>query len=198
MANFDSAFERLLPDEGGWSDRPNDLGGETILGISRRANPDWEGWIYVDAGRDDPNFPQNVENDSRILRLAKSLYKHRYWDPVGGNHLRNQRLVDILFSIRVNSPPKTAIRFLQEALQYLSLNGERYRPTEIDGRFGPDTIRALEAYLAAMNGSEEAYDRLAWFVTAQWACRYADIVRSNPPQAENAKGWIDRTRRFWT
>ncbi|MDR2457828.1 MAG: hypothetical protein LBD41_05040, partial [Clostridiales Family XIII bacterium] len=34
--------------EGGYSNVPGDLGGETYAGISRKYNPDWQGWETLD------------------------------------------------------------------------------------------------------------------------------------------------------
>ena len=39
MSRFDDVFERVIGHEGGYSNDPNDSGGETIFGISKRAYP---------------------------------------------------------------------------------------------------------------------------------------------------------------
>lgn len=38
----------ILGHEGGYANHPADKGGETYRGISRKANPDWVGWKYID------------------------------------------------------------------------------------------------------------------------------------------------------
>ncbi len=38
----------ILSHEGGYANHPADKGGETYRGISRKANPNWEGWKYID------------------------------------------------------------------------------------------------------------------------------------------------------
>ncbi|MBW1801582.1 MAG: hypothetical protein JRJ85_12745, partial [Deltaproteobacteria bacterium] len=44
MAKFDEAFEKTTAIEGGYVFDPDDAGGETYKGISRRFNPSWGGW----------------------------------------------------------------------------------------------------------------------------------------------------------
>ena len=39
MANFDEEFNRIIFVEGGYVNDKDDAGGETYLGISRKANP---------------------------------------------------------------------------------------------------------------------------------------------------------------
>ena len=48
MANFDIAFRRTISAEGGYVNDPNDKGGETYMGISRRAHPTSKIWTYID------------------------------------------------------------------------------------------------------------------------------------------------------
>src|SRR6478736_3168268 len=46
--NFQKAYSHLIENEGGWNNDPTDKGKETYMGISRKHNPDWFGWQYVD------------------------------------------------------------------------------------------------------------------------------------------------------
>jgi len=39
MSAFEPAFEFMLPHEGGYADDPNDRGGQTKFGISKRQYP---------------------------------------------------------------------------------------------------------------------------------------------------------------
>ncbi len=49
MAKFIDAYKKVLNNEGIYSNDPDDAGGETYKGISRKANPNWDGWISIDA-----------------------------------------------------------------------------------------------------------------------------------------------------
>lgn len=49
MADFKTAYKKIEAAEGGYCFDPDDAGGETYKGISRKANPNWDGWISIDA-----------------------------------------------------------------------------------------------------------------------------------------------------
>lgn len=65
---FDSFIDKLLKREGGYVNDPDDRGGETKYGISKKANPD-------------------VDIASLTIDAAKSIYKSRYWDAIGADGL---------------------------------------------------------------------------------------------------------------
>src|SRR3546814_3606743 len=67
-AGFDSAVARVLGDEGGFVDDPVDRGGATNFGISSRAHPD-------------------VDVASLTCEDAVTLYRERYWEPIGRDQL---------------------------------------------------------------------------------------------------------------
>lgn len=62
--SFNKAFEIVVGLEGGYSNDPNDPGGETKYGISKRYNPD-------------------VDVKNLTLDQAKEIYLKRYWMPFG-------------------------------------------------------------------------------------------------------------------
>ena len=47
MAEFKKAYDKTMGHEGGYVHDPDDAGGETYKGISRRYHPGWEGWKVV-------------------------------------------------------------------------------------------------------------------------------------------------------
>lgn len=113
--NFDQAFTKLLGHEGGYSNHPDDPGGETMWGITlkvARANG------YVGEMRD---MPQAV---------AKAIAKALYWDKVHADSLPVQVRYSA-FDVAYNSGPLAAIKLLQRALG-----------VEADGILGPKTLEA--------------------------------------------------------
>ena len=113
---FDTAFDRLLGIEGGYSNHPADAGGETMWGITvavARANG------YMGPMRDMPK------------EFAKGVYRAKYWDTVRANELP-QSLRYAMFDAAVNSGPEQAIRWLQRAVGAAD-----------DGILGPVTLRCL-------------------------------------------------------
>lgn len=116
--NFDQAFEKLIGHEGGYSNHPDDPGGETMFGVTKKvavANG------YTGSMRDLP------------LATAKAIYRKSYWDSVRADELPDAVRFDV-FDCSVNSGPGQAIRFLQRATK-----------TAEDGKLGPVTLRAVLA-----------------------------------------------------
>jgi lysozyme family protein len=91
MISFDQAFTRLLGHEGGYSDDPQDPGGETNWGISRRSYP-------------------NVDIKNLTREQAMTIYHTDFWHPLGD---ANDAIKYQLFDFAVNSGINTAIRKLQ-------------------------------------------------------------------------------------
>lgn len=94
--NFDEAFDRLMRHEGGYVNDPNDPGGETKWGVSKRSYPD----------EDIPNMTQE---------RAKFIFRRDFWDRVGADGLADGvawQAADFAY----HSGPETAVRALQRAL----------------------------------------------------------------------------------
>jgi lysozyme family protein len=95
--NFDEAFALLIPREGGYVNNPNDPGGETKFGISKRAYP-------------------HLDIANLTLEQAKAIYLSDYWNkalcPSFPDPLRFQ-----LFDTAVNSGARQAVVLLQRALK---------------------------------------------------------------------------------
>ena len=93
--NFDKIIEKVLEHEGGYVNDPNDLGGETNYGITKRFYPD------VD-----------IKNLTR--EQAKDIYKRDYWDKNRVESLP-ENLWHIFFDMCVNMGRGTAVKILQRA-----------------------------------------------------------------------------------
>ena len=96
METFDRCVRAVLLEEGGLSDHPQDPGGLTKYGISRRAYPDLD-----------------------IRRLTMDdvieIYRRDYWNPVCGTDLPAS-LALLVFDSAVNQGVGTAARLLQKAV----------------------------------------------------------------------------------
>jgi lysozyme family protein len=96
MNTFDRAFELVIGHEGGYVDDPNDPGGETKFGISKRAYP-----------------KEDIAN--LTLERAKELYHRDYWLGLRADELP-EWLALPLFDYAVNSGVYAAVRALQRAV----------------------------------------------------------------------------------
>lgn len=94
--NFDTAFDRLLGSEGGYSNDPSDPGGETNWGISKRSYPD------VD-----------IRNLTR--EQAKEIYRADFYNRIHADEMPGSVAFQA-FDFAVNSGIDTAVRHLQRAI----------------------------------------------------------------------------------
>jgi len=80
--DFNHAFDFTLGWEGGYVNDPNDPGGETKFGISKRANP-------------------SVDIKALTVDGAKKIYKAKYWDAAGCKEM-DWPLNCVMFDMAVN------------------------------------------------------------------------------------------------
>ncbi len=116
--NFDLVFDRLIGHEGGYSNHPDDPGGETMWGVTiavaREAG-------YAGAMKDLPRLS------------AKAIYLDRYWKRAGADQYDGAIGFQV-FDAAVNHGIEQSVRFLQHAADVAE-----------DGHVGPVTIAAIQA-----------------------------------------------------
>ena len=123
MADFAPAYKKTMDIEKFiLTNTPGDAGGQTYSGISRRANPQWEGWKNIDRGQPVPES------------MVSTFYKAVYWDAVNGDLIMSPVIADSLFDFSVNAGVPTAKYLAQQAVK-----------TKSDGVFGPLTMAALNS-----------------------------------------------------
>jgi lysozyme family protein len=93
---FDEAFKIMVGHEGGYVNHPQDPGGETKYGISKRSYP----------GEDIKNM---------TLDRAKAIYLRDFWQAAGCDYVPPKARFS-LFDTAVNSGVRQAIKFLQRAV----------------------------------------------------------------------------------
>lgn len=93
---FNTAFDLLMANEGGYVNNPHDKGGETKYGISKTAYP-------------------NIDIPSLTIAQAKEIYKRDYWDMCKCDLLPDALSVAV-FDFAVNSGVVRAVKYLQSCL----------------------------------------------------------------------------------
>lgn len=93
--NFNQAFDRLMVSEGGYVNNPDDPGGETNFGVSKRSYPEVD---IKGLTRDD----------------AKAIYLRDFWER-GGMDQFDGAIAFQFFDLAVNCGIQTAARMLQRA-----------------------------------------------------------------------------------
>ena len=120
LTTFDEIIDVTLKHEGGYVNDPNDLGGETNFGITKRFYPDLD-----------------IKNLTK--EEAKDIYRRDYWDKYHTDDLPDN-LKHIYFDMSVNQGNKTAVKILQRAANAKGAN------LTVDGGFGPYTVMAIGKY----------------------------------------------------
>lgn len=123
--NYQTMLKRLLKHEGGYVNHPEDPGGETCCGVSRRWYPKWEGWTLLDRGF--------AWDSAEVQQAVSDFYYAYYYAALRLHTVKDQELAELLFNFSVNIGKKTAVRKLQRVLGL-----------EQDGLIGPATLAALD------------------------------------------------------
>ena len=95
VIDFNTAIDRVLSHEGGYVNNPDDPGGETQWGISKRTYPD-------------------VNIAALTREEAKNIYFRDFWAPVA-SRIEDQALCFQVLDAAVNHGMANAVRFLQRA-----------------------------------------------------------------------------------
>lgn len=96
MADFNKSIEPILLREGGSkiTNDPDDAGGLTKFGISKRSYP-----------------AEDIRN--LTIDRAKAIYKRDFWDKIGGDSLKDQAIADLLVDSAVNEGVVPAVKRAQ-------------------------------------------------------------------------------------
>lgn len=187
MAKFEISYKIIYDKEGGYVNHPDDKGGETIFGISRKYHPSWGGWQMVDQAKWfctekegskawDIELTNHCKANEGIVRLKLDFFKTLFWNPLQLDLVTSQKIANALFDASVNHDPKDAARMAQKALKIKE-----------DGIVGNQTISALNSvsewsFLNAFCSARKEY--------------YYNLVKKNPSQQVFLNGWISRAESF--
>jgi len=169
-------IEELIEREGGYVDHPADKGGPTRFGITE-AVARAHGYAGVMA-----ELPREE---------AAAIYRRLYWlrpkfDLVAD---RCPKVAAELFDTGANMGPAVAATFLQRALTALNRAGRDYSDLVPDGRVGPATLAALDAFLEA-RGRKGGESVLLRALEALQGERYLRLAEKRPANEAFLYGWL--------
>ena len=101
MANYKEAISKVLKHEGGYVNDPDDKGGETYKGISRKNWKVWSGWKIIDNSKSLANFPKCLYVNTLLNEYVVDFYKRNFWEPIGGDSIKDQSIANILMDAAV-------------------------------------------------------------------------------------------------
>ena len=174
--NVDELIDELIEREGGYVSHPADKGGPTRYGITdavARAHG------YAGAMAELPR------------EEAEAIYRRLYWLRPRFDRVAEQcpRLAAELFDTGANMGPAVAATFLQRALTALNRGGEDYPDLVPDGRIGPATLGALDAFLK-VRGAGRGETVLLRAVEALQGERYLRLAEKRPANEAFLYGWL--------
>lgn len=187
MANFSEAYDITLGHEGGYSNDPDDVGGETYKGVARAYYPSWAGWTIIDDSKSINNFPNNLRGNTALNTMIREFYKENYWNLFWGDRLPNQEVANELFDTGVNMGVGRAVKYLQKALNVLNRNQKNYADIVEDGGFGVNTMTALNQYLAI---DDESF--LLKIMNILQGYHYIEYATKSSTQQRFMRGWLNR------
>src|SRR4051812_10693489 len=174
--DVESLVDGLIDREGGFVDHPADKGGPTCFGITQavaRAN--------------------GYAGPMRLLPRGEAIaiYLRLYWQRPRLDEVakRSGRLAAELFDTGVNMGPAVAVTFLQRALTALNRGGTDYPDLTPDGRVGPSTLAALDAFLA-VRGQSSGETVLLRALEALQGERYLRLAERRPANEAFLYGWL--------
>ena len=106
--NFKNCLELVLKSEGGFVNNPQDPGGMTNLGITKKSLEEWLGHDV------DEKFMRKLTPE-----MAAPFYEQKYWRACYGEVLP-RGLDFVVFSFAVNAGPGRSVKLLQQAIGCLS------------------------------------------------------------------------------
>lgn len=185
--DLNEALNYTLQFEGGYANDPDDSGGETFRGISRRNWPAWPGWEKIDRAKLRGAITAKLINaaftgDKEMEQMVAAFYHKNFWRPFEILEA-DGRIMAKLFDTAVNVGVGGAVKMLQRAINRLGPISQ----LTVDGKIGPKTIAA---YSLATSGDEICF--LDTFCREQ-EDHYRRIVQRKPSQAKFLKGWLRRS-----
>ena len=198
---FEEAFKKLIKKEAGYSNIKEDRGGETYKGIARNFYPMWEGWKIIDELKNDLNIStekltqkdikklnSELEKNNDLQEKVKEFYKTLYWDRMHADEF-DPEISTKLFTFSVNSgSAKTAIKYLQQSLNYLNRNGKEYPDLVEDGIYGAKTRRAY-----GIIKKSKMIDILLEVIKCLQCRHYLNLMDKNK-EYEEFRGWFRRIK----
>lgn len=180
MATFTPAYQIVIQNEGGYSNNPADLGGETYAGIARNIWPNWSGWVIVDFEKRTRGLNTN-DKIAGINGKVEEFYRDR-WAASRAGEINSQEVANIFFDFFILH--SQAVRAMQQVL-----NESFGYNLAADNIIGSQTLAAINAVDPAKLHDSYKAKRMAI---------HTERVQARPDQALFLKGWLQRTAGFPT
>jgi lysozyme family protein len=172
---IDDLIDAVIDREGGYSKHPADRGGATRWGIT-------------EAVARASGYVGDMRHFAREAAVA--IYRRIYWQRprIDDVAQRAPLIAAELFDTGVNMGPAVAVGFLQRALNALNRGARDYPDVLLDGRIGPQTLGALDGFLATRGPAGETV--LLKALEALQGERYVSLAERRPAKEAFLYGWL--------
>lgn len=183
MAEFLPAFRFMMENERdgdiGYANDPDDSGGETWNGISRRNWPGWKGWDIVDRIKKEVGIGRHALNDAlnkseELEILVEQFYRKVFWMPKY-NEIEDQKIATYIFDKSVNMGWVAIHKIVQRCIGVI-----------VDGIVGQKTVDAINRKnpIALLHNIRDGVIN-----------HYEDIIKAHPEKKVFRKTWLARANR---
>jgi lysozyme family protein len=172
---FNAYIDKVIGEEGAYSNDPNDSGGETMWGVTA-AIARASGYVG----------PMNAMPRGTAI----TIYKLQNWTQPGFDKIAeiNGPLGSAMLDLGINCGTHWPGLWLQRGLNVLSDRGSLYKTISVDGMCGTVTRASLNAYLAH-RGADGVRVMLS-LIRAFAAIHYVEIAEANPKDEDFEYGWL--------
>lgn len=178
---FDNIYLRIAQKEGGYVNHPNDRGGETYRGITRRWWPKWRGWSFID--RKKPIKSKTILPE--LEPLVKEFYYENYFKKALIDKVENSALAFQLFDLRMNSTGGSAW-IVRKSLSDLTVGGNLQGSPVTNLPWNESLIDNVNRFPFPEQLFEQIKKNREYYVKI--------LAEKNPDQQVFLKGWINRIR----
>ncbi|MBU1101137.1 MAG: N-acetylmuramidase [Bacteroidetes bacterium] len=162
---FEIAFPKLMKREKGYVNDPDDPGGETRWGFSKRSYPD-----------------EDIKN--LTIERAKELAFSDFWLPAY-DQIKSERLAIKIFDIGFNTSPKGQKTFKKPVKTVQKTLNRWYMENLIeDGLIGGKTISAINR----VRYQPSLYSLFIFMSSSE----YDEIIKNRPTSEKYRAGWLNR------
>ena len=177
MITKEAIISKTLEIEGGYVNDKLDSGGETYCGITRNANPKWEGWKIVDTYKP-LKWNQRIPN-TELERLVIEIYDTKYYQAIKADKIDSDMIRTHLYDMAVNAGTGAAVKLLQK-----SINKIYGIAIVIDGVIG-------NIALTYTNNKAKLNKLVNEFIN-QRREYYRNLVTIKPSNQKFLQGWLNR------
>lgn len=169
MANINDSLPITLKFEGGYGNDPDDPGGETNFGITKKTA-----------------LAHGYNGDMRKIPMdvVTKIYKVGYWDALKLDDVNSQLFANNAFDCAVNMGTGISAKMMQNAANNVDPDAN----LTVDGAIGSHTIQAINT----ITDDEELEQELNTAFADLRGQRYNYLVQRNPVLAKYIKGWMKR------